>query len=442
LTALIASIATGLGMSVSASKAAAAEAKATREAVEKQGKRRFRGGVIEGLPPGSDNARSLTRMLSGGLFGRSAVPPPRPETASKSQELGLAPEPAKPYSPATAKGDWRGLARNMWRSAIGYREPAPADSQRPRQEWYSTQQTPRTMTQRATNWWAQKQEQFGSWIATRGNSMGGRLGGWMSRIGEGMGGTGAIPMPTEGPKLSLAAKAGDALVRRGSAMGGRLGGIFGEVGSFFGGSAARVAAAGAAGGGGAAGAVAGAGAAGAGAAGAGVLATAATGIGAVVAAFGAVVLATAGVQKALSALAESFLESNRDLAKFNGTIANALAQSDFQKLGLQYRQASATSGTVRGLADSTMELREAMQPMSEAMGNLKNITGIGMAKVATILAQALSILTPMVNAVNQFCASWMGLNMKDQEKEMPFVSAMHAFVGHAHTQAKNRKIGE
>ena len=394
---------------------AAKEAKAAKEAAQRQqkggsgGGRSGFGGVIDGLIPETRNAKSITAVLSQGIFGKSALPPavPATEPAPSSPTIG--------YTPQTQPGDFRGLLKNLlgrraaqkpphieslgaFADSVGFADQGPVELQ---------PQAPRrrgSFVQRARGAWQ-------AWRSRRAEAQWHRENGPLPMDDEGIERhreeerERSMPFPSRIGRR-IARRIGSGLVNRGAAMGGRVGGAMSEIGSFMGGRAATGAAAeGAAAVGGTAAAAEGAAAVGGtaaiaeGAAAVGRTAAAALaipGVGEVTAAVGLLVgftAATIATEKAFEALSKSILESSRDFAKFHGGIAIAFAKMERQELRLGQQMAGATGGTMQAGANAYMELRTAIEPFKEATGNLKNMMGVSLANIANSMSVLLNILT-------------------------------------------------
>jgi hypothetical protein len=111
---------------------------------------------------------------------------------------------------------------------------------------------------------------------------------------------------------------------------------------------------------------------------------------------------------------------------------------DYHKIMLNLKTAQGTSGTTGALANSVMQMREAMQPVDQTMRDVKNLVGIGLANVATIGAKILNVIIEPLRWLTDFCKWIMGT--KDEDKGWPFVNAMNMFVGKQ--RPLNRKMDE
>ena len=81
----------------------------------------------------------------------------------------------------------------------------------------------------------------------------------------------------------------------------------------------------------------------------------------------------------------SMVDSQRVLAKYNGSIATAVAQLDVQQIRLGYQKASATSGSSVMLSQAIKEFRKEFQPLSEVWGSISNTAEAAVVKLGTIL---------------------------------------------------------
>lgn len=133
---------------------------------------------------------------------------------------------------------------------------------------------------------------------------------------------------------------------------------------------------------------AGAGAAGGAAAGAagGLGAAGVAGLALGVGAFAAV-LAVAAVP-ALRRFAEHINESNRELARYNGSIAAAFARLDIGRFQRERLTASETSASSVRLSDAVNEMEEALHPISRDLKTMMNTVGFVAAKLVTFFAMA------------------------------------------------------
>lgn len=83
-------------------------------------------------------------------------------------------------------------------------------------------------------------------------------------------------------------------------------------------------------------------------------------------------------------MGEGLLDSQRQLAMFNGSIATTLAMTDVHRMRMDMRLASATADSTAALGKSMRELREAVQPLKEVFYTL----GIEVANVVVKIAGA------------------------------------------------------
>ena len=95
-------------------------------------------------------------------------------------------------------------------------------------------------------------------------------------------------------------------------------------------------------------------------------------------AVGAVALlgtAALAATKKIKDFADATLESQRELARFEGKIASVFARLDRQEAILAARTAAGTSGSTQLLGEQMMALRDEWQPMREDLATLKNLMG-------------------------------------------------------------------
>lgn len=91
-----------------------------------------------------------------------------------------------------------------------------------------------------------------------------------------------------------------------------------------------------------------------------------------------------GAAKASEAFGRRVLEGQRDLRKFNASIANSFAKLDRQEIVLASRKAAATSGSTKLLADQYMALRQEIAPISDSLTNALNLLATGAVALARI----------------------------------------------------------
>lgn len=426
----------------------------------KRGGRRRRGfDVLEGMPPGSGNARSLTKMLSGGVFGSQGQVPAVPELGFAAEEPAQQPSWRQEQGMAMrGVGQWLGTAgermggrfgrmvsgagRFLHRTGGRFAGPhALRESTQPAargRQWYSNDPTMQPPPTPELDFAREPDDRDGG---SRAPASRGRQ--WYSDERR------RLPPDWRQRVGGWAQAGGRRLIARGAAMEGRMGSVVSGAGRLLSGAGTALSGSGAAAGG--VGAVGGAAAGGVGAAGgaggvAAGTAGAAAGGGAVVAAtgplaaFAGVAVAAFGLQTAFSKLSQTIAESNRDLAKFSGSIATTFAMMDRQQMVMSFRTARATAGTARGLGEGIMQMREAMQPQIETFTNIKNLAGLGLTKVVILLTKLLEPVTNVVDVVTKFVAAWFGI--KDEKLDFPVFEAMDAFVKDHHAAPRHKKPGE
>lgn len=92
-------------------------------------------------------------------------------------------------------------------------------------------------------------------------------------------------------------------------------------------------------------------------------------------------------------------ESNRDLAKWNGSLAASFNKLDIQQMKFDMQTANATSGSASALNDAFAELLTEFQPIRQDIGILVNLAGIGIAngtKQLIILVKSLQDTFPFL----------------------------------------------
>lgn len=181
-----------------------------------------------------------------------------------------------------------------------------------------------------------------------------------STLGNIFGGSPNAPQMAGG---GIGGSGGEGSGGNGNGIGGE--GTIGGIGRLFGAGGA------AGGGGGGGGAAAAAGAEGA----AGGAAALGAGAATVLPVVGIVVgLGVAAVQvtRSLHEMSQQTIENNRELAKYSGTIQNAIAIYDRQNRILAMRTAQETSGSFQSLAEATTKTNEALQPIESDVTVIKN----------------------------------------------------------------------
>lgn len=428
-------LASVIGKSVAVSKAAKQAAEQTQSTVsERLGKGNLAstgGKVIAGTPPGTENARSMTAMLGG--FKKPPKPPgvqtggmppddddddekPRRRKRrrkkrreyssddSRERSVSSAATRVKEYSPTAPpragqyskeKGGFLNAAKNIGRELLGLRGSS----------------TNPIVAEEVGIKKARAIAEPPSLPGIRGKI--GRVGGWVHKIGAAKGG-----------------RLGGALMEAGGTA-ARFGGV--TVGATTSGAATGgVATSGAAVGGAAAG-------------GGGMLAAGAAALSnpvtAAVAAIVGVGVAVVGVTKLFHSLSESITEGNRAMRRYSGTINTAFARLDRQKIKLDVRTAQGTRTTTMAAAQSTMQMREALQPLEEDWQNMKNVMSIGMSGIVTLVANIVETAKSF-DPVIQPLLDWLGEeDKKKKEEPLPFEAAMRAMGGYDKGPS-NKKPGE
>lgn len=95
--------------------------------------------------------------------------------------------------------------------------------------------------------------------------------------------------------------------------------------------------------------------------------------------------------------AESVLGAREYLAQFNGQIAGAFARMKQQDVRLNIRTGAATAGTTTALAGAVMQMKEAIQPIREALVNIFNFLG---AIAARFVEATVFIVNQFIKLVN------------------------------------------
>ncbi len=97
------------------------------------------------------------------------------------------------------------------------------------------------------------------------------------------------------------------------------------------------------------------------------------------------------VMQSLADWGKAVDESNRDLAKYNGVIATAIAQADLKKVQMQIKTGNETQGTAGALADAVGENAESNQQFESAWGDIGNAASMRRVKIETTLNGTLEL---------------------------------------------------
>ncbi len=115
---------------------------------------------------------------------------------------------------------------------------------------------------------------------------------------------------------------------------------------------------------------------------------------------GPTVGALAALPKVAHALSNRFLEAQRNLAQYNGTIATSLARLEVGRIGRDIRSGGMTAGTTRELADSTNRLEESLQPIGNLTTNIKHVFADALNEAAIFLLNGVNtIVNPVAEAL-------------------------------------------
>jgi hypothetical protein len=126
-----------------------------------------------------------------------------------------------------------------------------------------------------------------------------------------------------------------------------------------------------------------------------------------VVAVGAVGLAAVSAAKALHDMAEQSIENARDMAKYSGVIQGAIAQYDRQNRILAMKTAQEQAGSTKSLAESTSKTNEALQPYVSDFGVWKNKFIEGVNLQIYYLIKAVEYLSP-VPRLFHLVTQWIG----------------------------------
>jgi hypothetical protein len=138
---------------------------------------------------------------------------------------------------------------------------------------------------------------------------------------------------------------------------------------------------------------------------------------------GLVVTGVAAVAGALKAFVGSVLDSNRELAKWNGTLASSVVRLDMTRMRLDMQTAQGTSGTGALMNDEFGKLLTELQPVRQAVGNIANLAATGIVMLGRLYAQGISyggiwkaffpklaFIAEVAEAINE----WLGNNKPAQ----------------------------
>jgi hypothetical protein len=143
-------------------------------------------------------------------------------------------------------------------------------------------------------------------------------------------------------------------------------------------------------------------------------------------------LKLAGLRYIVGNLADKFTLANRDLAKWNGSIAASFNRLDLARMRLDIQQGKATSGTAGELNRQFGELLKEFQPVREGIGNLVNIVGINLVALSRTALEGLKGLQtifPQLKEAVKFLED-MNKNLKKGADEAPLGNqALHALAG-------------
>lgn len=153
------------------------------------------------------------------------------------------------------------------------------------------------------------------------------------------------------------------------------------------------------------------------------------------AAFGGI-LALA-VMPALKKFAEHLNEGNRELARYNGTIAAAFLRLDMGRVYREQAMGNETAGSASSLADAVNELEEAFHPMATSMRSVGNQIAIGAAYIATKIAEVNNALLKHLPGM-EWLLEKIEDNQKDKEKSAQFAwKLLHTLKDPARDQRLN-----
>jgi hypothetical protein len=131
------------------------------------------------------------------------------------------------------------------------------------------------------------------------------------------------------------------------------------------------------------------------------------------------------VARSLGQFGDSVLETRRNLADYNGTIAMAFANVDFQKLNLDVRRAGDTRGSTAELARAVMDFREAIYPIELLGMRVLNLAATLTAKVGAVLA-ALAQVHPTFQLLKMIGEKIeQNTRKKDMEGTLPISRVLH-----------------
>lgn len=115
-------------------------------------------------------------------------------------------------------------------------------------------------------------------------------------------------------------------------------------------------------------------------------------------------------------------ESNRDLARWNGSIAASFNRLDIARMRLDIQQGRGTSGTTSELNTQLGMMLKEFQPIREGLGNLTNIIGINLIKIARVGIEQLKALQDMFPALKDVVKGLEDMN-EEMKKGKPDIAA-------------------
>lgn len=128
----------------------------------------------------------------------------------------------------------------------------------------------------------------------------------------------------------------------------------------------------------------------------------------------------------LKTFAERVGEGNRELAKWDGSLAASFAKLDIHRMGLERDTAAETSGSAAMLNESLAELADAIQPIKNDLINALNFLAIiaaQTAKGAVYLERAMPLMTLVETVVSVLKDM---LNLQKQQGRDPIADFINA----------------
>lgn len=116
-------------------------------------------------------------------------------------------------------------------------------------------------------------------------------------------------------------------------------------------------------------------------------------------AFASLGAAALGTTKALGGIATFLTARRQEMVQFNSAVAAAFAQIERQAIRLGVRTAAGAEGSTVGLTRAFMDLRETQQPWEEIGVRMRNLIGIGAARLSSTI---LGMFGPLAEGIEYY----------------------------------------